>query len=122
NTPNDPAFPATVTALEQNLRQMNNVVYVSPVTYDASGNHAIFQALSGERPQSTATEAIVTELRESTAPLLQDQGASIHVTGSTAANMDFTAKLQGSMPFFVLTVVLLSALILVAAFRSILLP
>jgi putative drug exporter of the RND superfamily len=75
------------------------------------------------KPQSAETRQLVTRLREEVLPPLErDTGATFLVGGSTAATVDFAAAVAGRLPLFVAVVIGLSALLLAAVFRSLLIP
>ncbi|GAB1516105.1 MMPL family transporter [Actinophytocola sp. KF-1] len=74
-------------------------------------------------PQDEATSDLVTRLRTDVLPPLEaDTGATFLVGGSTAAADDFAAAVADRLPLFLLVVVGLSALLLMAVFRSLLIP
>ncbi|WIY06021.1 MMPL family transporter [Amycolatopsis mongoliensis] len=70
-------------------------------------------------PQDAATAELVTHLRTDVLPVLPGHYL---VGGSVAAATDFADAVAGRLPLFVLVVVGLSALLLMAVFRSILIP
>jgi RND superfamily putative drug exporter len=72
-------------------------------------------------PQDAATGVTVERLREDVLPPAAD-GASVHVGGYTATMDDLGARVAERLPWFVLTVVLVSFVLLVLVFRSILVP
>jgi len=55
-------------------------------------------------------------------PAHEANGLDVHVGGLTAVHKDFAAALSGKMPLFVTIVVVLGCLLLMLAFRSILIP
>ena len=74
-------------------------------------------------PQDAATTTLVHVLRDTTLPpLYQGTTNHIYVYGATAVNVDFAAVLSAKMLLFILAVVGLSFLLLVIAFRSIVVP
>jgi RND superfamily putative drug exporter len=74
-------------------------------------------------PQDPATSDLVTRLRTEVLPPLEaETGATYLVGGSTAAADDFAAAVADRLPLFLLVVVGLSALLLMAVFRSLLIP
>jgi RND superfamily putative drug exporter len=74
-------------------------------------------------PQDPATRDLVERLRADVLPALADRtGATFLVGGSTAAADDFAAAVAARLPLFLLVVVGLSALLLMAVFRSVLIP
>jgi putative drug exporter of the RND superfamily len=77
----------------------------------------------GSAPQETATSDLVTRLRAEVLPPVEERtGATFSVGGATAAADDFAAAVSERLPLFLLVVVGLSALLLMAVFRSLLVP
>jgi RND superfamily putative drug exporter len=80
-----------------------------------------FKSVSG--PQDETTTKLVGVLRKTTLPpLYQGTNNHIYVYGATAINVDFAKVLSAKMVLFILAVVGLSFLLLVIAFRSIVVP
>jgi putative drug exporter of the RND superfamily len=74
-------------------------------------------------PQSEKTYQIVRNLRSSVLPpLYQGTATHIYTYGDTAINVDFAKVLTRKMPLFIAVVVGLSFLLLLIAFRSIVVP
>jgi hypothetical protein len=74
-------------------------------------------------PQSAQTTSLVKRLRSNVLPpLAQATGATVYVGGATATQVDFAHVLSGKLPLFIGLVVLLSALLLLVVFRSLLIP
>ena len=61
-------------------------------------------------------------LRSDRAEIVGSTGASILVGGTTASNIDVSAKLSGALPIFLVVVVGLAFILLTFAFRTILVP
>jgi len=74
-------------------------------------------------PQSEKTYRLVRQLRSTTLPPLY-QGTSNHIYlyGDTAINVDFAKVLARKMPLFIAVVVGLSFILLLIAFRSLVVP
>jgi RND superfamily putative drug exporter len=74
-------------------------------------------------PQDEATSDLVDELRGETLPELAERtGATYLVGGSTAAAEDFADSVSDRLPLFISVVIGLSALLLMAVFRSVWIP
>ena len=74
-------------------------------------------------PQSAQTESLVRHLRSDVVPpVTQATGASAYIGGVTAAQIDFSHVLASKLWLFIGIVVLLSALLLLVVFRSVLIP
>ena len=94
-------------------------VHVLPV--DRNIAFVIFKSVSG--PQDVATNTLVRTLRSTTLPPLSQGTANhIYVYGETAVFLDFAKVLSSKLVLFILAVVGLSFLLLVVAFRSIVIP
>jgi RND superfamily putative drug exporter len=89
----------------------------------AGGPVATVLVFPSSAPQDEATAELVERLRSDVLPLVERaSGADVLVGGPTAATEDFAATVAERMPLFVAIVVGLSALLLLAVFRSVLIP
>ena len=74
-------------------------------------------------PQDAATTALVTTLRDDVIPAaIAGTALDVKVTGTAAANIDFTDFLARRTPIFFAAVLALSFLLLMVVFRSLLVP
>ena len=74
-------------------------------------------------PQQEATDQLLSQLRDVTAPDLKaSTGAVIYVGGSVAVSADFTGVLADALPLFLLIVVSLGFIALMILFRSVVVP
>ncbi|MGN9911399.1 MMPL family transporter [Phytohabitans sp. LJ34] len=88
-----------------------------------SGDVATLIVFPASKPQDAQTHDLVQRLREDVLPpLSRETGATFLVGGSVAATEDFADAVAGRLPLFVAVVVGLSALLLMAVFRSLLIP
>jgi putative drug exporter of the RND superfamily len=118
-----PADRAAVTRVSATLRRDPGVASVSPAQLSPDGRTAVLLAYPRSAPQDQATTGLVERLRdESMPPLEAVTGASILVGGVTAGQIDFSHVLGAKLPLFIGIVVLLSALLLLIVFRSLLIP
>jgi putative drug exporter of the RND superfamily len=93
-----------------------------PVTNEA-GDTAVVSVVPRSGPSSSATEHLIHELRADVVPTVERAtGAVVAITGPTAANIDMADKVADALPVFMAVVIGLTALLLLAAFRSILVP
>ena len=119
--------PATA---QKELAQMGKVIAatpgvagVAPATINEAGDTAVLQVFPTTAPQDNATSDLVNRLREETLPPQEEKYDFVtYVGGATAINDDFATYLTGKLPLFFAIVVLLSAVLLMAAFRSVLVP
>ncbi len=83
----------------------------------------MIQVYPTSSPQSEATTELLKALRKDVIPpVARSTGAGVYVGGITAIFEDFGEVLTEKLPLFIGVVVLLSALLLMAVFRSILVP
>ncbi len=74
-------------------------------------------------PQDEATDALVDRLRDDVLPgVEQATGTDIKVTGIVAANVDASSLMRERIPIFFGAVLILSFLLLMVVFRSLLVP
>ena len=74
-------------------------------------------------PQDKATTDLVARLRDTVLPPAeQAAGVEVAITGTVAVNVDFADFLAGRLPYFFAAVLALSFLLLMAVFRSLLVP
>jgi RND superfamily putative drug exporter len=74
-------------------------------------------------PQAYATTRLVEHLRQQVMPPIESStGAKVYVGGVTAGAVDFANTLGHKLPLFIGVVVLLSALLLMVVFRSLVIP
>ena len=88
-----------------------------------SGKAFLITFLPTTGPQDVATEKLVHTLRQDViAPTVAGTGASAYLGGFTAGGVDFASLLGHRLPLFIGVVLLLSFLLLMAVFRSVLVP
>jgi RND superfamily putative drug exporter len=96
---------------------------VAPPAIDAESGVATVLAFPTTSPQDEATMATIERLRAEVLPAaLGDSPGVAHVGGATATWGDMGNRVAERLPLFILAVVLLSFLLLVVVFRSILVP
>ncbi len=99
------------------------VALVTPTRTNPAGNVATFSAYPRSSPQEYATTELVTRLRSQVIPPLAGrQQLTVYVGGVTAGGIDFANTLGEKLPLFIGVVVLLSALLLMIVFRSLVIP
>lgn len=83
----------------------------------------ILRAIPTTAPQDQATEALVNRLRDEVIPAAIDESSlEVSLTGNTAAGIDFSDYLGGRTLLFFSAVLTISFLLLMAVFRSLLVP
>jgi outer membrane protein assembly factor BamB len=114
---------AALRSLETALRRTPGVAAVAPPRISPNHEVATLVTYPTTSPQSTQTEQLVRHLRRDVIPPLEQRtGLVAFIGGTTAAQIDFSAVLGHGLPYFIGVVVLLSALLLMVVFRSLLIP
>ena len=118
-----PGRTAGLRKLTSALRETPGVAAVSPPRLSPSQDVATISAYPDSSPQSTQTESLVNHLRRDVIPPIERAtGATAYIGGVTAAQIDFSRVLANKLWLFIGVVVLLSALLLMIVFRSLLIP
>jgi RND superfamily putative drug exporter len=116
----DPQQAADRTAAQ--LRRLDHVATVVPAFLNTQKNLAIIAVIPDSGPSSAATKDLVTAIRAA-APALQEQtGARLAVTGQAAMNIDISQRMSDALVPYLAVVVGLAMLLLMLAFRSLLVP
>ena len=115
----DAASRASAEALRTAIAANSGVASVGGLVPSASGAAELLQVVPTSSPQAVATEHLVAELRTK---LIPSSGLDAHVGGQTASNVDFAEKMSSRLPVFIGAVLVLSFLLLMAVFRSVLVP
>jgi RND superfamily putative drug exporter len=101
------------------------VVFVSPAVLNDPDRPtaALWSVVPETGPQEKATEQLVHRLRDDVLPPVEDRaGFEVTVTGNVAVQVDFASYIGARMPAFLGAVLLLSFLLLLLVFRSLLVP
>ena len=108
--------------LQKDLLATSGVVALTPPQVSDTGDALVLNAIPTTPPASDATASLVEEIRSSVLPPLADVGLRSHVGGYTASYVDLATKISEKLPLVVATVLTLSFLLLLLAFRSLLIP
>ena len=95
---------------------------VSPPSISKKGNDVVYSVIATTAPSSQATVDLVRHLRSTVIPSNSEQGVKAFVGGSTAGNVDLAAEISSRLPLVIVTILILSMLVLLVAFRSVLIP
>ncbi|TCC24925.1 MMPL family transporter [Kribbella speibonae] len=98
-----------------------DVVAAQPAAASQDGTTRLLQVIPKSGPASEETADLVKNLRSAVQPLATGD-ASISVTGNTAVGVDVSNKLSDALPTYLFVVIGLSFLLLLLAFRSVLVP
>jgi len=106
------------------IAELDNVQQAVPATAVEDGTAGIIQVTPKTAPSDKATEALIATLRDTNKQkeITNSNSISLSVTGSTALQGDINKKLSDALPVYLLVVVGLSLVLLIIAFRSILVP
>jgi RND superfamily putative drug exporter len=104
------------------VKKLDDVVTVTPATFNKAGDTAVITVVPGSKPSSTETEDLVHAIRAGDGPVKTSTDADVLVTGTTAMNIDFSQKLSDALVPYLVLVVGLAFLLLIVVFRSILVP
>jgi putative drug exporter of the RND superfamily len=114
---------AALQELRTDLKSEAGVDTVTDVSLNPDETVGVFQLYPTTSPQSAATTDLLDHIRGDVIPAVEEEtGAQIHVGGINAIFEDFGTAIADKLPLFIGVVVLLSALLLMAVFRSVLVP
>jgi uncharacterized membrane protein YdfJ with MMPL/SSD domain len=95
---------------------------VSPPKLNKAGNAGVYTVVATTAPADPATASLVKTLRSSVIPQASGKGITAFVGGSTASNVDLAAEIADRLPLVIATILVVSMLVLLVAFRSLLIP
>jgi putative drug exporter of the RND superfamily len=112
-----------VSRLAGRLALLSGVEAVSPPEYNSDRSAAVITVIPRTSPQDARTAALVHDIRGSVIPaVLAGTGVRAWVGGATAESVDTTNVISQHLPLVLSTVVLLGVLLLMVAFRSVVVP
>jgi RND superfamily putative drug exporter len=105
------------------IAQEKGVASVTPAVTSPNGKAVLATVYPTTSPQAKQTVSLVNRIRADVIPP-GERGTSLsaHVGGVTATNIDFAHVLTEKLPIFIAVVVLLAFILLMAVFRSLLIP
>ncbi|PVG84516.1 hypothetical protein DDE18_02620 [Nocardioides gansuensis] len=114
--------PEVLEPLSQAVAADPGIAGVAPARVSAEGI-AVLVAEPTTSPQAEATRDTIARLRAEVLPdVLADSPARAHVGGQVAVFSDLGDRVQERLPWFIAAVVLLSVLLLLVMFRSVVVP
>jgi uncharacterized membrane protein YdfJ with MMPL/SSD domain len=111
-----------VVKLQDALATPTGVQRVIPPMVNEAGNAVIISVIATTRPADPPTADLVDQLRNEVIPPALSPGMQADVGGNTANNVDLATLITAKLPLVILTVIGLSFLLLLIAFRSLLIP
>ena len=114
---------AALARLTTTLRSTKDVASVSSVPGPAGSGIALTTVVPTSSPQAEATSQLISRLRHDVIPAAE-KGTKlrVYVGGITAIFGDFASVLTGKLPLFIGVIILLGFLLLLLAFRSLVVP
>ena len=112
--------PAAPQQLAANLAKLPDVANVTPVV--TQNGISVIRLIPQSGPNDQATVTLVNTIRNDRAAIEGNTGTHILVGGTTASNIDVSAKMSSALPVFLTAVVGLAFILLTFAFRTILVP
>ncbi len=111
------------TNLATKIKELPGVVQVIELPINPANNIGIIEVVPSTSPESIQTSNLINELNNSTVPsVAQGTNLQVYVGGETAIFNDFAAVIGSKLPIFLAVIILLSFIILMIAFRSLLIP
>jgi RND superfamily putative drug exporter len=105
------------------LTEVEGVAAVSPVSLNQEQDTAVMELVATTSQQDEPTEKLVDTLRDDAIPTaIAGTDLTVHVGGATAVNLDITRGVADRLPLFFSGVLLLSFLLLMVVFRSVVVP
>ena len=114
---------AVMVALDQKLQGKPDIAVAAPLQISKSGQVAVIYVVPKSSPDSRVTENLIATIRNDYIPAVTTTThTGIYVGGLTAIFVDFAQVFTSKIPLFVGVIVLLGCLLLMVAFRSIVIP
>jgi RND superfamily putative drug exporter len=118
-----PADLAAMQRVADATERTPDVVHVGRVIPSANGKAAFVQVVAAGSPQDESTTRLVHRLRDSVIPTASaGSGLHAHVGSQTAVGVDLADTLGQRLPYMFVAILLLSFILLMLVFRSVLVP
>lgn len=116
-------IPQALAPLAQELQRDPAVASIRGPVPSSDGKAAVIRVIPKTSPQDQATSDLINKIRDDIAPPFEAKtGAKVWVGGPTATFDDFATAIQDKLPLFLTVIIGLSLILLVIAFRSLLIP
>ena len=110
-------------ALQDSLGATVGVKLVSPPEINKAGDAAVYSVIATTDPADETTAELVGTIRDYVIPqATASTDLEVHVGGQTASYVDLAAAITSKLPLVILAVIALGFLVLMMAFRSIVIP
>lgn len=110
---------AQLAGVQNELKTLPDVQMVVPGTVNAAGDTALVTVIPSGGPLDQSTKDLVSTIRDRAD---ETTGVHLEVTGETAIGIDTDAMLQRALVTYVIVIVVISVLLLMVLFRSLLIP
>ena len=111
--------PDALNQFTEQIKSVEGIAFAQATPASADGSLSLVIAYPTTAPQDEATTTLIKTLRNDVIP---QTGVEAKVGGFTAAGVDFADVIGGRMPLLFIGVLSLSFLLLMAVFRSLLVP
>ncbi len=111
-----------VVNLQNALLATTGVVSLTPPQLNKKGDVVLLSAVPSTSPASDATATLVRTVRDDVLPPVDVNGVTSYVGGYTASYVDLASLISARLLLVIGTVILLGFLLLMIAFRSVLIP
>ena len=111
--------PDALNQFTERIKSVEGIAFAQATPASADGSLSLVIAYPTTAPQDEATTTLIKTLRNDVIP---QTGVEAKVGGFTAAGVDFADVIGGRMPLLFIGVLSLSFLLLMAVFRSLLVP
>lgn len=109
-------------ATTEGLTGLPDVAAVSAPLQNDAGDVTVATVTPTSSPASEETKDLVSLIRSKAEGIRDQTGIGVYVTGQTAVNIDTADRLGAKLPVYVVVVVGLALVLLIAVFRSVLVP
>ena len=116
-----PQAKARAVDVAQRARDLAGVVAVSPPTPSQTADVALVTVIPATAPASPRTTEVVEKLAQRLRPVA-GPGTRVYATGPTAVGVDLSERVASRLPWFIGVVILISFVLLMVEFRSLLVP
>ncbi len=111
-----------ISRLAEAIRSDAGITNVSEPRFSPNGRAAVLQAFPTTSPQSSETIDTLARIRSEVFAQELSNPDAAHIGGATASFSDLGKRVQDRLPWFIGGVILLSFILLLLVFRSILVP
>jgi len=116
-----PQAKARAQDVAQRARDLAGVVYASPPVPSPRADTALVTVVTAAAPASPRTTEVVERLAQRLRPVA-GPGTQVYATGLTAVGVDLSERVASRLPWFIAAVILISFVLLMVEFRSLLVP